>query len=198
MSDAVSAEEFMAWARDKIDVDLPLVDSYVNTATSVFGSILGREFTLVTGATSDSTRTYRPDGPRSNWLAIHDLATITSVSESGATLVSGTDYVPWPNGNRNTAGDYRPYTALERIGFAWDWDFGKYTVSIVGKWGWTSFPSVVSDAIKVMAKDWALSRETAFGSAGITEAGFSVRMRENPLVQQAVNTLRGSNGWGVA
>ena len=198
MSDVLDLTTFKAWARDQIAADDPLNESAINAATSQLGTWSGRTLTLVTGATTATARTYEPEHC-TDVLWIEDAAEITSVVEDGTTLTAGTDYRPAPTGNRQRgSSNWRPYDRLYRLDSWWYRDGRRETITVTAKWGWTSFDPLIGEAVKVLAKDWALNRNTAFGNAGVTPEGFSVGMRRNPAVEAAIKAIAGPLSIGIA
>lgn len=185
--------QWKLWARTEISEDDNLNASAGQSAASMLGRWAERDLTWIDAATATATaRPFRPWGPGTTILPIDDAAVITSVTESGSVLTSDVNYIAEPYGNRNGAGQWRPFDHLIRIDACWYIDGVRRTVIVTAKWGWTSLPPEAIEAVKVLAQDWSMNRNSAFGFGGINEQGFSTGMRDNPMVKQAINAIRGA------
>jgi hypothetical protein len=186
-------ERFKEWARTEITEDDGLNAQAGAAAVASVGAWAGRTFTWIDTATATATvRRFRPWGSGTRILPIDDAAEITAVTESGSALTVDVGYQAEPFGNRNDAGDWRPYDRLVRLDQCWYTDDVRPTVTVTAKWGWTTIPAGAVEAVKVLAQDWAQNRNTSFGFGGVTPDGFSVGMRDNPLVVQAIHVVRGA------
>lgn len=194
----LSLSDFKTWVYTEISADDTLNQAAIDASLSLLSSESGRNFTVVDGGTVATARTFRPT-PCSDVLFITDCAAITSVVENGVTLAAGTDYIAEPDGNRHIAtGDWRPYDTLLRLDRAWYHDGHRRTVTITGKWGWSTASTVVIEALKVLTADWLAQRNSRNGVVAATTDGFSIGARSNPLVQRAINSLKGPLGIGIA
>lgn len=195
----LSLSDFKTWVRTEISGDDTVNQQALDASLGLLRSEAGRDFTVVDGETVDSAaRTFRPR-PCSDVLWISDYASITSVTENGTLLVSGTDYIAEPDGNRHEAtGEWRPYDRLYRIDRPWYTNGWRRTVSIVGKPGWSTESAVLVEALKVLTADWLAMRDSRNGVIAVTGDGFSIGARSNPLVVKAVAALAGPMSIGIA
>lgn len=194
----LSLADFKSWVRTEISADDTLNQQAIDASLAMLGSEAGRNFTLVDESTEDEERTFRPVHC-SGVLFITDCAAITSVVENGITLAAGTDYIAEPDGNRDVAtGDWRPYSTLYRLDTYWYTNGFRRTITIDGKWGWSTQSAPLTEALKVLTADWLSMRNSRNGVIAVTSEGFSIGVRENPLVQAAVRTLTGPLSIGIA
>lgn len=189
---------YKSWATDETTSDDTLIEEAINAAEEWIDEHAGRSLVLVDGSTVASARVFRPK-PCSDTLLITDCAEITSVVENGVTLVDGTDYIAEPlNGVHVATNSYRPYDALVRLDRAWYTNGKRATVTVTGKWGWTSIPQVVVTAARILAADWLANRHVRLGVVGSTVDGFSIGVRQNPNVMKAISVIAGRQSVQVA
>jgi hypothetical protein len=199
MSSLLARDVLEEWVRTEITSDQTLNGQAIDAGQSLLAEMSGREFVLVTVDTTASARTFTPEHCRMR-LNISDAASITSVVENGVTLTDGTHYLAEPNGNRHrSTGEWRPYSTLVRLDNYWYTNGPRRTVTVTAKWGWTTLPVVATEALKVLAADWLAMRNSRNGVVSVTTEGFSIGMRDNPLVKAAAAAVAGpmSADWMV-
>ena len=194
----LTVESFQDWARDEITADTALIEEAINTSEEWLDDRATRSLVVVDGATVATTRTFRVRRYQDT-LFVPDLAEIVSVTESGTTLTEGTHYQAEPFDHLDPKSQaYRPYDRLVRIGTYWATNGRQPTIEVEGKWGWTSIPSSVVTACRILTSDWLSNRNVQLGVVGSNVDGFSIGVRENPYVLSAIETIRGPRRWGVA
>lgn len=199
MSSLLAREKLEEWVRTEITSDQVLNGEAIDAGQTLLAELAGREFVLVTASTTATPRTFAPEHCRTR-LHISDAAEITSVVENGVTLASGTHYLAEPNGNRHRAtGEWRPYSTLVRLDNYWYTNGPRRTVTVTAKWGWTTLPVVATEALKALAADWLAMRNSRNGVVAVSGDGFSIGMRDNPLVKAAAAAVAGpmSADWMV-
>lgn len=191
-------ETFQAWARDDITADETLIETAINTSEEWLDDKAGRSLILVDDDTVATARKFRPERCTDE-LLIPDLAEITSVVENGTTLTADVDYQAEPFDNLDPSSQqYRPFDKLVRLDHYWYTNGRRPTVTVTGKWGWTSIPAVVVTACEILTNDWLQNRNVSLGVVGSTTEGFSIGVRQNPNVLSAIHTIRGHKSWGLA
>lgn len=194
----LSLATFKLWVRTEISGDDTLNQQALDSSLELLASESGRNFTVVSEATAAEERTFRPHHC-SDVLYITDCADIVSVEENGVVLTEGTDYIAEPDGNRDMAtGDWRPYSCLYRLDRPWYYHGRRRTVTIDGKWGWSTESAALTEAMKVLTADWLSMRNSRNGVIAVTDDGFSIGARSNPLVLAAVRALAGPLSFGLA
>lgn len=194
----LSLAVFKTWVRTEIGGDDTLNQQAIDSSLELLASESGRNFDVVTEATAAAERTFRPTYC-SDVLWITDCADIVSVEENGVALTEGTDYIAEPDGNRDQAtGDWRPYSVLYRLDQSWYTNGRRRTVTIDGKWGWSTESAALTEAMKVLTADWLSMRNSRNGVVAVTTDGFSIGARSNPLVVAAVKALQGPLSIGLA
>lgn len=193
----LTVDSFKAWSRNDIDADEELVEEAIQTSEEWLDDRAGRSLVLVTDSTEASSRSFVV-GARTDVLFVPDLAEITSVTEDGATLTAGTHYQAEPLNNLDPDSQaYRPYDRLVRLDAYWETDGRRSTITVTGKWGWTSIPKSVVTACRILTNDWLMNRDVRLGVVGATADGFSIGVRQNPYVLSAIETIRGPKSWGI-
>lgn len=189
------AGAFEKWARSDNQTNRDLVEAAIRAAEQELDGMTGRYI-----APADASATARVFVPthRSDLLVITDAAAVTSVVENGTTLTEGTHYQLEPLNGRTVSGQYRPYDVLRRLGGCWYSDGHRAAVSVTANWGWTTIPAEAVEACKVLTADWLEYRSVRLGVVGSTDQGFSIGVRSNPAVRQAINVLSGANAVMVA
>jgi hypothetical protein len=183
---------FKDYARNELGTaDDTAIQAALDAAHSSAYQYVGRSLEV---AGASSARTFVPIAY--DLLRIDDCATITSVVNNGTTLTTA-DYQAEPVGNRNFSGAYQPIEQLRMInGGAWYIDSGKATVTVTAAWGWSAAPAAGVEAVKILAKDILMQRDTRNGVAGFGEFG-SVRVRMNPYVAMLLDPLRRVASFGI-
>jgi len=128
-------------------------------------------------------------------LNIDDCTSITSVVNNGTT-VAASDYQAEPVGNRSGSMATVPFTRLRMLTGAWYVWNGQASVVVTATWGWASAPTAAVEAVKILAKDILMQRDTRNGVAGFGEFG-SLRVRMNPYVTTLLDPLRRGDSWGI-
>ena len=197
MTRYLEVSTFRAWSRNDIVADTAHIEQAITTSEEWLDDRAGRSLVLVTDSTEASSRSFVV-GPRTDVLFVPDLAEITSVVEDGATLTEDTHYQAEPLDNLDPDSQaYRPYDRLVRLDAYWATDGRRATVTVTGKWGWTSIPSSVVTACEILTNDWLMNRDVRLGVVGSTVDGFSIGVRQNPYVLSAIETIRGPKSWGI-
>lgn len=137
-------------------------------------------------------------------LAVDDLASSSGLTVSYDTVGDGThstattvntDWVLWP---RNANSNGVPWTHLT-VGLNPTQYFPYYAggIRIVGTFGWSSVPSVVTQACLIQSARYFQRRDAAFGVAGSPEAGNELRLLKqlDPDVQVLLGVVR--RPWGA-
>ena len=148
-------------------------------------------------AGTTAVRVFRPLGDRSDVLWLDDFTTLTSLTEDGTVLVSGTDFVLEPLNQLDGAGRTVPYNRAVRYNTYWRYDGPKATVSVDATWGWAAIPALVVEACKVAAKAILEGRDLRFGLAALAESG-GVSEREAKVIKDSIAAYRSHRSWGVA
>jgi len=181
----LEVEAFKDWARDEVSVDDDLIDQAINAAELAIDNALQRRMVVVTdGAPGLSARAYVPAA--SDLLFIDDCTEVTVITDNGTTLTVGTDYQLEPLNGLSGAGESVPYYKVRRLSGCWYRDGHKATVSVTARWGWAAIPPQVLESCKIVTQDILENRNTRFGLAGISQEGFSIRIRENPVVAKMI------------
>lgn len=191
------------WMRSEIPTaDDTFLDQAIQAAETTLDNACQRRFALYAGGGA-TARTFNVRGC-SPVLNIHDCTTITSVVESGTTLVAGVDYQAEPLNNLSDTGETWPYYRLVKAWGEWYSTSTKLaTVTVTATWGWPAIPPQILEACKIIAKDEFNQRSdfggggVSFGLVGITEAG-GVGTRENAIVRAAVSNYAHPNALGIA
>jgi hypothetical protein len=111
------------------------------------------------------------------------------------TWTIGTDFDLWPY-NANLYGE--PWTAIvpRRSG---TYTLPRWTngVQVTAKWGWTSVPEVVEQAVLIQAARFFVRRNSPYGIAGSPDTGSELRLLAalDPDVQAMLSTVK--RWWGA-
>jgi hypothetical protein len=188
---------FKTWWKTEISAEDSLIEAAINAAEVAIDNATGRKMIVVTsGAPGITTRVYRPDRDTSV-LRLDDFTELSTLTENGNTLTSGTDFVLEPLNNLSTAGETVPYDQATRYNRCWYWDGPKATVSVTARFGWAAIPFEVVESCKIVAADMLSNRDMRNGLVAITEAG-GVGSRENLTVRNMIAKYRSRRSWGVA
>jgi hypothetical protein len=109
-------------------------------------------------------------------VRIPDLMTTTGlvVTAAGATLTAGTGYELLP---RDAAARGRPWERLVTLtATAPTLGVGDCTVTVTGRWGWTTVPDTVAKAARLQGARFHTRRVAPFGIAGSPETGSEMRL----------------------
>lgn len=182
---------FKQWWKTEISVDDDLITAAINAAETAIDNALQRRMVVASG--TPSARVFRPD-PCTHILYIDDCVSVTSISENGTTLVSGTDFVLEPLNGIAATGEAWPYYRVLRYARNWYTDDVKATVTVTADWGWSAIPYEVVESCKIVAADMLSNRDMRNGLVAITEAG-GVGSRQNQTVRDMVAKYRGPRGY---
>ena len=148
-------------------------------------------------ASATSARSYNPPVGASRYLYIHDCTAITSITENGSALASGTAFQAEPLNALSDEGEAWPYYRIVKPYTRWFSTTNLASIVVTATWGWPAIPPMILEACKIVAKDYFLQRDVAHGVIGITEVG-GVGTRENRLVQDAVARYMRTDKIGLA
>jgi len=185
----VSDQELTDYLRSTIVADEVDIAAAKLAAESTINDYCGRIFTVPTTAT---TRTFVVDDPYV--VIVPDIANVTSlvIVDNGTTL-SAADYqmeiASGKVGPISVSGRTWPYTQIRRMSGTWYCDtYGNDALSITARWGWAAIPPEVSLATKLLARDYLMARDTAFGIVQVGD--FSRRIAANGVVETLLGPLR--------
>jgi hypothetical protein len=170
--------------------DDPKLDIAINAASRQIDGHTGRRFW------QDGTvvaRTYTASETR--WLATDDISTVTGLIVKidtdvdvtfETTLTISTDFVLEPS---NAAAEYpvQPFTAIRLVG---DYtyptsSYGRPTVQVTAKYGWSAVPEDVKDACILQARTLYKAPAATFGAFGV-DSGTPMRIRSLDQVAEAL------------
>jgi len=156
----------------------PDIARAISAASRAIDQICDRRFYA---DTVDSTRKYIPSSTA--FMAIDDLASFTSMSQSGTAMTQDVDFWFEP---LTAVQDGKPWTAVKSLGRPFIWTqkdiqpggaFVDPRISITGKFGWATTPPEVVEATGILAtRLMKRSREAAFGvlSLGIDAGAIEI------------------------
>lgn len=186
----VTAQELTDYLRSTVTADEVEFEAARLAAESAINEHCRRTFNPTTPA---SARTFVPDDYYV--IAVPDIANTTGlvISDNGTTL-SASDYQleisPGQVGPISMSGRTWPWTQIRRMTGMWYRDTnGNDTLSITAQWGWAAVPAEVSLATKLLARDFLLARDTAFGIMQ-TGDGYSRVIADNKVVEGLLYPLR--------
>jgi hypothetical protein len=184
----VTIDEASAYVRSEQGIDQAWLTTTLGAAHDALYKACDRSFELAD--TVASARPFVPSG--SSLLEIHDCSLVTAVTLSGS-AVTGYQAEPF---TVSRSGAYRPYERLRMLG-GWWWSdgTGEATISVTGKWGWTTPPDWAKEAVKIVFKDLATNRDVRGGYVTLGEAG-AAAVRRNPSVREFVGSY--GRGFGIA
>lgn len=197
MTEIVTLAQFKEYVRDEANgVNDSLLQSYLTASIQGFGFLTQRVMVLVDVSSTASDWLLAAD-PCSSVLAIPDCATLVSITENGA-LVAATSYQAEPVNQRHPyTMEYRPYDSVRRLRSYWYSDYGRAAITANGKWGSTSFPNYVVEAIKVLGKEICNNQDVRLGIVALSDAAIS-GARTNSVVKAAVANYRRVESFGLA
>jgi hypothetical protein len=170
---------------DEVDIEVANL-----AAESAINSHCQRTFNVPTTAT---TRTFVPTDYYV--MTVPDIANATDlvIVDNGTTLTASDYQLEVSPGVTSTVGmdgRTRPYTLIRRMSGTWYIDSnGNDTLSITARWGWPSVPPEIPQATKLIARDFILARDMAWGIMQ-TGDGFSRLITGNPVVEALLFDLR--------
>jgi hypothetical protein len=191
----VEAQELTDYLRSTVVADETEHDAARLAAESTIDSYCQRTFTVPTTAT---TRTFVATDVCV--VVVPDIANTTNlvVVDDGTTLSASTyqlEISPGVTGPIGVQGRTWPYTQIRRLSGSWNVD-DEATLSITARWGWAAVPPEVTLATKLLARDFLLARDTAFGIVQVGD--FNRRIAANGVVETLLSPLRRVEAWGIA
>jgi hypothetical protein len=189
--------ELTDYLRSTIVADEVEIEGARLAAESVVNSYCQRTFTVPTAAT---TRTFvASDG---YVIVVPDIESTTDlvIIDNGSTIAAAAyqlEISPGVTGPIGVSGRTWPYTQIRRVSGTW-WRDSDYedTLSITARWGWPAIPPEVTLATKLLARDFLLARDTAFGIVQVGD--FSRRVAANGVVETLLSPLRRAESFGIA
>jgi hypothetical protein len=193
----VETQDLTDYLRSTIVADDVEIESALLAAESTIHSYCQRIFTVPTAAT---VRTFVP----SDWqvLVVPDIANTTGliVSNDGSTVPAASyqlEIAPSVTGPIGVDGRTWPYSQIRLLTGSWPVESdGEAEVSITARWGWPAIPPEVTLATKLLARDFLLARDTAFGIVQVGD--FSRRIAANGVVETLLSPLRRVESYGIA
>jgi hypothetical protein len=178
------------YLRSTVTADEADIEVATLAAESAINSHCQRTFSVPTTGTA---RTFVPTD--CYVMTVPDIANATDlvIVDNGVTL-SASDYQlevsPGVTSVVGMDGRTRPYTLIRRMTGMWYIDSnGNDTLSITARWGWPSTPPEIPQATKLVARDFLLARDMAWGVRQ-TGDGFSRLITGNPVVEALLFDLR--------
>jgi hypothetical protein len=185
----VSDQELTDYLRSTIVADEVDIAAAKLAAQSTIDAYCGRTFDVPTTATA---RTFVVDDPYV--VKVPDIANITNlvIVDNGTTISASyfqMEIAPGVTGPISISGRTWPYTSIRRLSGTWFHDcYGNDSLSITARWGWAATPPEVSLATKLLARDYLMARDTAFGIVQVGD--FSRRIAANGVVETLLGPLR--------
>ena len=190
----VTLATFKTYIRDEASgINDATLQGYIDAASVALGNACGRQWVVASG--SATARSFKPQGCSAR-LVINDCTTITSVVDNGVTLVSGTDYEPFPLNHLSAAGETVPYNTLVKPYTAWYTATGLASVVVTATWGWAAIPYQITQACLVLGKELCNNQDIRLGIVGIAE-GVVTGIRQNKIVRDAIYAYPHPNSIGV-
>lgn len=176
------------------DVDDVRIDLAVTAATQMIQQYCQRQFT------TDDSASARVFVPESYYLAFtEDFYTTTGLIVQTDPGLDGSwsqtwttdDYQLEPS-NQETYGEAWPYHTIRTIGSLWfPQDYGRVTLKVTAKWGWSAVPSAVKQAAILQAITIFKSADAPFGATPFADTGI-LRLRSalHPTAAALVQNYR--------
>ena len=185
----VEQSQMTDYLRSTIIVDEVEIDAAILAAESTVDSYCGRTFVVPTTA---SARTFVVD----DYYVVNvpDIANATDlvIVDAGTTITAADfqlEIAPNKTSLIGQSGRTWPYTRIRRLSGTWSISsIGDDTLSITARWGWAAIPPEVPLATKLLARDFLLARDTAFGIVQVGD--FSRRVAANGVVETLLSPLR--------
>lgn len=178
----VDIDTFTSYIRDEIGATgKPLTTQALNAAESYVQEFCQRSFALATG--TPSARVFGPMSMQESLtvLRVDDIATATGLVVSNyGTTVASTEYQLEPLNGRDATGLAVPYTQIRLLTSAWTTNLMRATATITADWGWSATPSLVTQSILQLGKDYVVHRDAKFG-----------------FIETSVGAVSGSRNWSV-
>lgn len=178
----VDIDTFTSYIRDEIGATgKPLTLQALNAAESYVQQYCQRSFALATGTAT--ARIFGPPAMQESFtvLRVDDIASTTGLIVSNyGTTISSNDYQLEPLNGKDASGLGVPYTQIRLLSSTWTTNVMRATATITADWGWPAVPSLVSQAILLLGKDYVQNRDTKFG-----------------FIETSVGAVSGSRNWSV-
>lgn len=193
----VETQELTDYLRSTIVADDVEIEGALLAAESTIDSYCQRTFVVPTTAT---TRTFVASDDYV--VVVPDIANTTNlvIVDNGSTLTAAMyqlEVAPLATSQVGITGRTWPYTQIRRMSGTWWRDSdGEDTLSITARWGWAAIPPEVTLATKLLARDFLLARDTAFGIVQVGD--FSRRIAANGVVETLLSPLRRVESYGIA
>jgi hypothetical protein len=185
----VTTQELTDYLRSTVVADDVEFDAARLAAEAAIDDYCQRTFTVPTTAT---TRTFVPTDCYVQ--TVPDIANTTDLAivDNGATLSAGQyqlEISPGQVGPISMSGRSWPYTQIRRMAGSWYMDpYGNDSLTVTARWGWAAIPPEVILATKLLARDFLLARDTAFGIVQVGD--FSRLIDGNKIVEGLLFPLR--------
>lgn len=180
----LSTADWRTWSGNTTEPNSAMVSAAISAAEQAINDHCARKF-FVAGATA-TARVYVPGVGTT--VRIHDCVEVTAVADDTITVAS-TAYQLEPLNGITDAGLAVPYEQIRRLsGNGWTHDYGRATVSVTARWGWSALPAQYTEATKMLTTDLLNMKDIRGGVAGFGEFG-AVRIRENPMVTYLLSGL---------
>jgi hypothetical protein len=190
----LSVATYREWSGNTTAPSTALVQAAIDAAEAAINDHCARYFAVAHASTA-TARLYTPDA--GSVLRIHDCVAVTAITDDGTTLTS-TQYQLEPVNNLAASGLAVPYDQIRRLdGYTWSRDYGRATVSVTARWGWSALPAQYTEATKILVGDIINQASIKNGVVGFGEFG-AVRVRENPMVTALLSSLVRVEAWGIA
>jgi hypothetical protein len=186
----VEQSEMTDYLRSTIVADEVDIQAAILAAESTIDAYCGRTFTVPTTATA---RTFVVSDPYV--VNVPDIANTTNLAivDNGTTISASyfqMEIAPGVTGPISVSGRTWPYTSIRRLSGTWYHDsYGNDSLSITARWGWAAIPPEIPQATKLLARDFLLARDMAFGIMQ-TGDGFSRLINGNSVVKGLLAPLR--------
>lgn len=193
----VEQPEMTDYIRSTIVADEAEIAAAVAAAESTIDAYCQRTFTVPTGA---SARTFVATDLCV--MIVPDIAVATGlvIVDNGTTLTAAQyqlEIAPNVTGPIDVSGRTWPYSRIRRLSGSWSVSADREaTLTITARWGWAAIPAEVTLATKLLARDFLLARDTAFGIVQVGD--FSRRIAANGVVETLLAPLRRPESWGIA
>ena len=176
----VSAMNFTEYIRNEIgSADATMIAQAQAAAESMVTQYCGRSFALT--AAVATARVFGPSQMTAfrRVVRVNDFTdTASLIVSNNGTIVTSSEYQLEPLNGISINDEAVAYEQIRLLTQFWWTDLinlDKATVTITAKWGWTAVPAAVTEAVKLIGKDWVQQRDTKFGyqdtSGGPVSAG---------------------------
>lgn len=192
----VSDAEFAAYIRNETGSE----DAAMNAQAKAAGEGFVKRYCQRSFELADTSATARVFIPAhcSPILRVHDFCDTASLVVSNyGTTVASTDYQLEPLNAVDWSGAAVPYEQIRLLYSTWTMYGGLATATITAKWGWTTIPAEVVEAVKLIGKDWVQQRSTTLGYVN-TQAGPAGTGGRNWAAMNLLQPWRRVEAFGLA